>query len=99
MRATRPATESEPQTKANASARRQLRKDQERALTAYSWAEAAKLGAKLEEYETAVQSFAAALLRSGLAAAVAVLERSKEREGFKLLLNNLASRPLPGISP
>jgi hypothetical protein len=74
-----------------------LRKDQQRALTAYSWAEAAKGDGKLEEYEIAVQTFAAALLRSGFAAAVSVLERSADRNGFKLLLSNLASRPLPGI--
>lgn len=72
-----------------------MRKDQERALTAYRWAEAAK--EKLPEYEIAVQSFAGALLRSGFAAAVSGIERSKERDGFKLLLGDLASRPLPGI--
>jgi hypothetical protein len=77
---------------------RQLRKDQERALTAYSWAEAARRDGKLDEYEIAVQSFAAALLRSGFAAAVSVLERSKERDGFKLLLDDLANRPLLGIA-
>ena len=76
---------------------RPLRKDQARALDAYKWAEEAKARDALEDYEIAVQSFAAVLLRSGLAAAVSVLERSKERDGFKLLLSNLASRPLPGI--
>jgi hypothetical protein len=67
-------------------------------LLAYGWANGAKERRSLDEYEIAVQSFAAALLRSGMAAAVSVLERSKDREGFKLLLQNLASHPLPGIA-
>lgn len=40
-----------------------LRKDQQRALKAYEWADAAQ--DVLADYQIAVQSFAAALLRSG----------------------------------
>lgn len=72
-----------------------MRKDQQRALRAYEWANAAK--DVLGEYEIAVQSFAAALLRSGFAAAVSVLERNKDRSGYQRLLCNLACWPLPGI--
>jgi hypothetical protein len=43
-----------------------------------------------------VQSFAAALLRSGFAAAVSILERSAERKAFAMLLGHLATWPLPG---
>ena len=76
-----------------------LRKDQERALTAYRWAGEAKAAnpSLIEEYETAVQGFAAALLRSGLAVAVSVLERSANRGGFALLLAHLGGWKLPGI--
>jgi hypothetical protein len=76
---------------------RLLRKDQERALTAYRWADVAKAADKIEEYETAVQGFAAALLRSGLAVAASVLERSANRGGFALLLEHLSGWKLPGI--
>ncbi|MGE4046211.1 MAG: type III-B CRISPR module-associated protein Cmr5 [Acetobacteraceae bacterium] len=70
---------------------RPLRKDQQRALDAYAYAKAAQESESLEEYQIAVQSFAATLLRSGLAAAVSTLERSvKERNGFQLLLHALA---------
>jgi hypothetical protein len=74
-----------------------LRKDQQRALRAYEWANAAR--DVLGEYQIAVQSFAAALLRSGFAAAVSVLERNKDRSGYQRLLDNLAAWPLPGIQP
>jgi len=76
---------------------RPLRKDQERALSAYAWANNAKTANALTDYEIAVQGFAAALLRTGFAAAVSVLERGANRPGAKLLLANLASRSLPGI--
>lgn len=76
---------------------RTRRKDQERALTAYAWAEAAKTAGLLEKYEIAVQGFAAALLRSGFAAAVSVAERNAGHGGYKQLLDNLASYSLPGL--
>jgi CRISPR-associated protein (Cas_Cmr5) len=77
--------------------RRPLRTDQQRALAAYGWAAAASKENHLVEYQIAVQSFAAALLRSGFAAAVAVLERNKTRAGFERLLGNLSDWPLSGI--
>ncbi|MGH7098279.1 MAG: type III-B CRISPR module-associated protein Cmr5 [Stellaceae bacterium] len=78
---------------------RPLRKDQQRTLCAYGWADTAKQQGKLDDYEIAVQSFAATLLRSGFAAAVSVLERSADhRDGFALLLDNLAFYTLPGIA-
>jgi hypothetical protein len=76
---------------------RPLRKDQQRALSAYAWADKAKRANQLDDYEIAVQAFAATLLRSGFAAAVSVLERNAKRDGFERLLDNLASCPLPGI--
>ena len=52
-----------------------MRKDQERALTAFKWAQSAVDVKEIEGYETAVQTFAATLIRSGLAVAVSVLQR------------------------
>jgi hypothetical protein len=81
-----------------------LRKDQKRALKAYEWVSAAANAEPaapqekpLKQYEIAVQSFAAALLRSGFAAAVSLLERNKDRSGYRRLLENLADWRLPGI--
>lgn len=75
-----------------------IRKDQLRALKAYEWAQRAKMNKHLDDYEIAVQSFAASLLRGGLAVAVSVLERSKDRGGFDQLLADLASYSVPGIA-
>lgn len=80
-------------------ATRARRKDQERALTAYQWAQEASEAGVLKEYETAVQGFAAALLRSGFAVAVSTLERNRERKESALLLEHLARWRLPGIAP
>jgi|GEM_PF-6898715 hypothetical protein len=98
--ASQPAAAARQQTavQPGVGAPRPLRRDQQRGLCAYAWAEAAKRSGALENYEIAVQSFAAALLRSGFAAAVSVLERSADRSEFRLLIENLASYPLPGIA-
>jgi CRISPR-associated protein (Cas_Cmr5) len=64
------------------------RKDQQRALLAYACAAAAK--SRLGDYRIAVNGFRAALLRSGLAASVSLLERNADRGGFKQLMNDLA---------
>lgn len=67
-------------------------------ILAYGWAKAAVTAGVLDEYEIAVQNFAASLLRSGLAVAVSVVERSRERAGFKQLLEHLAAYPIPGFA-
>ena len=71
-----------------------MRKDQERALWAYERARARADhdGAALDEYESAVQAFAATLHRSGLAVAVSVLERNKSRSGYQSLLTDISAR-------
>jgi len=98
-----PAPVKQPKAAAASSPLRALRKDQERALSAYAWANKAKQLGALDDYEIAVQSFAATLLRSGFAAAVSVIERNAKLEpegkpnGFTLLLDSLAAHPLPGI--
>lgn len=66
------------------------RKDQIRALSAYQCAANAKSAGKLEKYKIAVDGFRAALLRSGLAASVSLLERNAKRDGFTQLLADLA---------
>lgn len=74
-----------------------MRKDQERALWAYECAHVARESNALDDYEIAVQTFAATLHRSGLAVAVSVLERNKSRRGYESLLNDIAARlPLHG---
>ena len=69
-----------------------MRKDQERALWAYERARAAREREHLDDYEIAVQTFAATLHRSGLAVAVSVLERNKSRSGYRSLLTDIAMR-------
>ena len=68
-----------------------MRRDRQRAIDAYGWARAARTAGHLPDYETAVQAFAAALLRSGLAVAVSVLERDcKDNLAAQQLRANLA---------
>ena len=69
-----------------------MHKDQERALWAYERAHAAREDHTLDEYETAVQAFAATLHRSGLAVAVSVLERNRSRSGYQSLLTDIAAQ-------
>ena len=69
-----------------------MRKDQQRAFWAYKRARAAHADNKLDEYEIAVQTFAATLHRSGLAVAVSVLERNKSRSGYQSLLTDISVR-------
>ena len=82
-----------------------LRKDQQRALWAYGRAEArAGRGnglpgdaTALKDYENSVQTFASAILRTGLAVAVSVLERDAKRDAPQNLLKDLAGLVLPGL--
>jgi hypothetical protein len=71
-----------------------LRKDQKLAVWAYAKARSA---ADLDDYEIAVQTFGATLLRSGLEVAVAVLERNPDRKSYKKLLEDLAGETITGI--
>lgn len=74
-----------------------LSRDQRRALDAYkAVAEVQKKDKKdQEEYEIAVHALGADILRSGLAAAMAGLER-REAKGL-LLLSHLAKAKIPGL--
>jgi hypothetical protein len=58
-----------------------MRKDQRRALDAFEWAQTAVEQRDIEQFEIAVQTFAAVLLRSGLAVAVSVLQRDARNGG------------------
>jgi hypothetical protein len=75
-----------------------MRRDQQRAIWAYRKAAEMRATNLLEDYETAVQSFAAALLRNGLAVAVSILERSADREEYKRLLGHLAGWEVQGMA-
>jgi CRISPR/Cas system CMR-associated protein Cmr5 small subunit len=85
-----------------------LRKDQELALWAYQKTESVKnSGANnLQDYEIAIQTFAAVLLRNGLEVAASVIERNLEYDerqrprpnAYWSLLTHLAEKALPGIA-
>lgn len=77
-------------------------RDQSRALHAYACVEAiakqddAKLKAK---YKVLVNGLGAHILRSGLAATVAFIEREKKERAVRLLLAHLAGANIPGLVP
>lgn len=73
-----------------------LLRDQERALYAYQQV-ASVLDAHRDDYETALQTFSGTLVRSGLAAAMAALERIRKRNGTQALLQHLAGASIPGL--
>ncbi|MBK8175233.1 MAG: type III-B CRISPR module-associated protein Cmr5 [Rhodospirillales bacterium] len=70
-------------------------RDQERVLYAYK--QVAGVQDCRDDYEIALQTFTGTLVRSGLAAAMAALERIRKREGTKLLLDHLAGAGIPGL--
>ncbi|MFP2904307.1 type III-B CRISPR module-associated protein Cmr5 [Pyxidicoccus sp. 3LFB2] len=71
-------------------------RDQQRALHAYRCVDRVPEGARAD-YKTHVNSLGSAVLRSGLAAALAFLQRDREQEAVKLLLEHLASARMPGV--
>jgi CRISPR-associated protein Cmr5 len=73
-------------------------RDQERARRAYEWATQA--GAKKLEaaYKVRVNALGSNVLRCGLVAAIAFLERDREEDpATKLLLDQLAHAGIPGV--
>lgn len=73
-----------------------LTRDQVRAQHAYACVKAAKDDGCLEDYKILVNSLGANVMRSGLAAAIAFLEREKRKE-VTLFLNHLAAAKIPGL--
>lgn len=73
-----------------------LLRDQERALYAYQQV-ASVPSPDRDDYEIALQTFSGALVRSGLAAAMAALERIKKRKGTEAFLQHLARATVPGL--
>jgi CRISPR-associated protein Cmr5 len=74
-----------------------LLRDQERALYAYQQV-ASVPSDDQGDYEIALQTFSGALVRSGLAAAIAALERIQKRKGTKEFLKHLAGAGIPGLA-
>lgn len=73
-----------------------VRRDQHRAVYAYQRvADVPK--ADRDDYEIALQTFAGTLVRSGLAAAIAALERIRKRQGTEAFLKHLAEAKIPGL--
>lgn len=71
-------------------------RDQKRAIHAYQCVR--EVGRpQMEEYKIAVNDLGSHILRSGLAATMAYLEREREREAIKLVLRHLAGAAVPGL--
>jgi len=71
-------------------------RDQERALYAYRQVASVRSSDR-DDYETALQTFSGTLVRSGLAAAMAALERIRKRHGSQALLRHLAGASIPRL--
>jgi CRISPR-associated protein Cmr5 len=75
---------------------KRLTRDQRRALHAYQCVEGVPDGER-EDYGTRVRALGGTVLRNGLAAALAFLEREKEKRAVERLLDHLASAGIPGL--
>jgi CRISPR-associated protein Cmr5 len=75
-----------------------LTREQRRALHAYACVEKVPAGQQ-GEYGPRVQALGSAVLRNGLAAALAFLEREKDKAAVKQLLDDLAQAGIAGLSP
>lgn len=75
-------------------------RDQKRALHAYQCVEKiAKQDKPIKaKYKILVNGLGASILRSGLAATVAFIEREKNAKAVTLLLDHLAAAEIPGIT-
>lgn len=73
-----------------------LLRDQERALYAYQQV-ASVPSPDRDDYKIALQTFSGALVRSGLAAAMAALERIKNLKETQVFLEHLAGASVPGL--
>lgn len=74
--------------------KRPLLRDQQRALHAYHAVESVPSESR-ENYKIAVNDLGANILRSGLCAAIAAVQR--RRDGGNILLGHLASAGVPGL--
>jgi CRISPR-associated protein Cmr5 len=76
---------------------KRLTRDQQRALHAYQCVERVP-DTERNDYKTRVGDLGSTVLRNGLAAALAFLEREHEKKAVARLLSDLASAKLPGLS-
>ncbi|HYH97867.1 type III-B CRISPR module-associated protein Cmr5 [Hyalangium sp.] len=76
---------------------KRLTRDQRRALHAYQCVERVPAGER-EDYKTRVGDLGSTVLRNGLAAALAFLEREQDKKAVVRLLGDLASAGIPGLS-
>jgi CRISPR-associated protein Cmr5 len=72
-------------------------REQRRALHAYECVEHVPVPER-PEYKSRVGEFGSMVLRNGLAAALAFLERDKEKPAVARLLGDLAEAQIPGLS-
>jgi CRISPR-associated protein Cmr5 len=75
---------------------KRLTRDQQRARHAYQCVERVP-EAERADYGTRVSSLGGTVLRNGLAAALAFLEREKEKKAVERLLGDLATAGIPGL--
>lgn len=75
---------------------KRLTREQQRARHAYQRVERVPEPERAD-YGARVSSLGATVLRNGLAAALAFLEREKEKKAVERLLEDLASAELPGL--
>ena len=73
-------------------------RDQERARQAYQWAKDAQAKHLAADYKVRINAFGSNVLRSGLVAAMAFLERDGKDEATRLLLDQLANAGIPGVA-
>lgn len=71
-------------------------RDQQRALHAYQCVGAVDERLR-EDYKVAVNGLGPNVIRSGLAGAVAFLERQRKRDAVKLFLDHLGKAQIPGL--
>ena len=74
-----------------------MRRDQERALIAYQNVATVGDPREREKYRTTVKSLGSEIIRSGLSAALAFLERGKKEPAIVSLLEHLAGSGIPGV--
>ena len=75
-----------------------ITREQRRARTAYACVRAVRANEGVfNEYRTAVNGLGPNTLRSGLSAAMAFLERDRDRPAVRTLLGDLGSFHLPGL--
>lgn len=76
-----------------------MTRDQERAKYAYDCVRSIPSGSVRDDYKILVYGLGANIMRSGLAAAMAFMERDKSKDAVRHLMRQLLQAGLPVIQP